>query len=75
MNTATEALSHYFTGMARRNRAAVQDAATFTDWPALAAQVLAEERLNLLRRLPKEDIEAIASGTLDLAAAAQAALI
>ena len=74
MNPATEALSQYFGGMKRANAAAVQDAAQFTDWPALAAQVLEEERLQLLRRLPKEDLVAIASGDIDVRAAAQAAL-
>lgn len=73
MNT-TDQLADYFGGMARRNRAEVEDAATFSSWAHLAQRVLDERRERLLLQLPEETLIGIAAGRIDPRAAAQAAL-
>ena len=70
----TDTMTDYLRGMARRNPAAVQEVAGYTGWQQLAQRLLAERQEEFLRSLPEKDLRAIAIGTIDLNAAAQAAL-
>lgn len=71
---STDTMTDYLRGMARRNRAAVQDVADYVGWQQLAQRILAQHQEEFLRRLPMHDLQAIASGQIDLNAAAQTAL-
>ena len=73
MQTTAE-MADFFRGMARHNRAAVQDAATYDGWQALAEQLLQRQREDMLRHCTAAERAAIAAGTTSPAAAAQAAL-
>lgn len=74
MNAKTADLIPFFKGMARRDAAVVLDAAAFDGWQSLAAKLLQQKREDILRSLPDEDLLAVASGEIDIAQAARAAL-
>lgn len=71
---STEHMADFFRGMARRNRAAVEDASTFKAWRELAQQRLDRRRERILDSLTDDELAAVASGQIDLRAAAHSAL-
>lgn len=71
---STDTMTDYLRGMARRNCPAVEWIAAQTGWQQLAQRILAERQEAFLRSLPPDDLQAIATGAINLNAAAQAAL-
>lgn len=71
---STDTMTDYLRGMARHNRPAVEWIAAQTGWQQLAQRILAQRPQDFLRSLPPDDLQAIATGAIDLNAAAQVAL-
>ncbi|MDO5289356.1 MAG: hypothetical protein Q4F13_06940 [Pseudomonadota bacterium] len=70
----TATMTDFLRGMARRNRCGVEQIAAHSGWQQLAQHILTQRQEDFLRSLPEQDLQAIATGAIDLNAAAQAAL-
>lgn len=55
-------------GFGRRNEAALERLATFTDWPRIASAEMGRRATTIVQTLDDETLRAIADGTLDFSA-------